>query len=388
MQALVTRTDLLDAFAMVSGVVPMRSPKPILRDLLLEVREGAGATLMATDLEVGIRFEVTGVTAERPGRAVLPTRRFEQILRTSTDDQLYLELEEDLLKVRGSTERSRFELATEDPEHFPEVPAFGAESYCQVVAADLKRLIRRTSFATDPDNARYAMAGVLFEVDLEANRLNLVSTDGRRLARASMDLENHGLDPLKGQPVVPVKALRLLERNLSDQSDEPPVHLAFANDGSALSVRTDRAEIYSRLVEGRFPNYRNVLPTEHRSKVSLEAGRLRNRIEQAAVVTGREEDQLTRGVAFHFEPGTLRLTSETPDVGQSQVEMAIDYEGPELTISFEPKFLLEALRVLSDETALEVELTDPTKPAVLRTEDDYLYLVMSLMPRGDVDPTT
>src|SRR5690606_17684190 len=143
---------------------------------------------------------------------------------------------------------SEFELPSEDPDLFPEVPDFDTTNYHVVSAADLKRLIRRTIFATDVQSVRYALGGVLFEFSDDS--LACVGTDGRRLAKATCPLEPEGTPKVVGSPVIPVKALKLIERNLND--DDPPVHLAFtgttdANNGFML--RTDRAVIYTRLVE-------------------------------------------------------------------------------------------------------------------------------------------
>ncbi len=239
MKALCNREELLTAFGMVGGVVPARSPKPILQNVKLVVEAPHEATLMATDLEVGIRYRVLGVRAEESGAVILPTTRMGQILRTSDDEDLYLELEEDQLKVRGR--RAQFELPGEDPNLFPEVPDFAATAYHVIAAADLKRLIRRTIFATDVESTRYALGGVLVELTPES--ITMVGTDGRRLAKASAAAETEGdATSPGGSPVIPVKALKLIERNLDDE--DPPVHLAI-QAGTAALIRTGtRGHLY------------------------------------------------------------------------------------------------------------------------------------------------
>ena len=152
MKALCNRDGLLAALGMVSGVVPARSPKPILQNVKLVVDAEDGSTLMATDLEVGIRYRVLGIKVDQPGAVILPTARIGQILRTSNDDELAIETEGDHLIVRGL--RSEFSLNLEDPDLFPEVPDFGAQTYHSVAASDLRKLIRRTIFATDVESTR------------------------------------------------------------------------------------------------------------------------------------------------------------------------------------------------------------------------------------------
>lgn len=368
MKALCNREHLLEAFGMVGGVVPARSPKPILQNVKLVADPEEGSTLLATDLEVGIRYRVLGVKVDQPGSVILPTQRFGQILRTSGDEELAIETDGETLLVRGL--HAQFKLPSEDPDLFPEVPDFAAPSYHEVTAAELRRAIRRTAFATDIESTRYALGGVLFE--LADGTLTLVGTDGRRLARQIISVESEGeaIAPV-GQPVVPVKALKLLERNLDDT--DPPVHLSFQG-GTAVLIRTDRAVLYSRLVEGRFPRYQDVFPASVEVKIPLESGPLQRAVEQASIVTSEE----SRGVDFTFGDNQLRLTSQAPDHGSSDVDLPIQYEGKPVEITFDPRYLTDALRNLDENAAINAELIDHKSAAVFKTEDQYTYVVMPL----------
>jgi DNA polymerase-3 subunit beta len=368
MKALCNREGLLAAFGMVSGVVPARSPKPILQNLKLVADPDEGSILMATDLEVGIRHRVTGMKVDQPGAVILPTARVGSILRTSNDEELALEADGDHLIIRGL--HSEFRLPGEDPSLFPEVPDFAAASYHTVKAADLRKLIRRTMFATDVESTRYALGGVL--VELNDSTITMVGTDGRRLAKMSAPAaaENDAVSPA-GSPVIPVKALKLIERNLAD--DDIDVHLAIQS-GAAVLVRTERAVIYSRLVEGRFPRYQDVFPANVEVKIPLEAGPLRLAVEQASIVTSEE----SRGVDFQFTQGALKLASQAADVGSSHVELPIAYEGKTLTITFDPRYLADALKTLDDTAAVTAELIDSKNAAVFKTDDHYTYVVMPL----------
>jgi DNA polymerase-3 subunit beta len=368
MKALCDREGLLAAFGMVSGVVPARSPKPILQNVKLVADPDEGSVLMATDLEVGIRHRVIGMKVDEPGAVILPTNRVGSILRTSTDQELALEADGDQLVVRGL--HSEFKLPAEDPGLYPEVPDFAATSFHVVAAADLRKLIRRTMFATDVESTRYALGGVL--VELTAESITMVGTDGRRLARMSAPAEaENGATTPSGSPVIPVKALKLIERNLSD--DDPPVHLAVQS-GTAVLVRTDRAVIYSRLVEGRFPRYQDVFPSNVEVKIPLESGLLRLAVEQASIVTSEE----SRGVDFQFGTGVLKLASQAADVGSSHIELPINYEGKPVEITFDPRYLTDALKTLDDASLITAELIDAKNAAVFKTDDRYTYVVMPL----------
>jgi DNA polymerase III subunit beta len=368
MKALCNRKGLLAAFGAVSGVAPARSPKPILQNLKLVADPDDGSTLMATDLEVGIRYRVLGVKVDQAGPVILPTAKMQQILATSSDEELSLEADADGLTVRGL--RSQFRLPAEDPDLFPEVPDFAATSYHVVGAADLRRLIRRTMFATDVESTRYALGGVL--VELSGDSIAMVGTDGRRLAKMSAQAEaENDAPPPTGMPVIPVKALKLIERNLDD--DDPPVHLTIQS-GTSVLVRTHNAVIYSRLVEGRFPRYQDVFPAKSEVKIPIEVGPLRLAVEQASIVTNEE----SRGVDFNFTPETLTLASQAADVGSSTVELPLNYEGKSVEITFDPRYLTDALKTLDDSSFLTAELIDHKNAAVFRTEDGYAYVVMPL----------
>jgi DNA polymerase III subunit beta len=368
MKALCDREQMLAAFGMVGGVVAARSPKPILQNVKLVADGDGGSTLLATDLEVGIRYRVLGVKVDQPGAVILPTQAISSILRTSTDQELVIESDTDQLVVR--TLHAEFKLASEDPDLFPEVPDFGAAAYHVVAAADLRRLIRRTVFATDVESTRYALGGVLFELTPES--ITLVGTDGRRLARAVAGAEAEGgAATPTGQPVVPVKALKLIERNLSDE--DPPVHIAFQG-GTAVLIRTDRAVIYSRLVEGRFPRYQDVFPANVEVKIALEVGPLLSVVEQASIVTSEE----SRGVDFSFGHGLLKLASAAADKGSSHIELPIGYDGKPVEITFDARYLIDALKTLEPAAPVTAELVDHRNAAVFKTEDQYTYVVMPL----------
>ena len=367
MKILCNRIGLLDAFSKVSGVIPAKSPKPIIQCAKLTVTED-GSTLMGTDLEVGIRHTVPGVKIDRPGSVILPTAQIGQILRTSTDEELSIEADGERLVVRGLN--SEFKLSTEDPDLFPEVPDFTADAYHVITPGNLRTLIRRTAFATDVESTRYALGGVLVEVD--GSTLSMVGTDGRRLAKQSTDVEAEGKPGWPSHPpVIPLKALKLIDRNIDD--DDPPVHLAFPGS-SAVLIRTAEAVIYSRLVEGRFPRYQDVFPAAAAVKVTIEAGPFLGAIAQAQIATSNE----SRGIDFEFSNGTLRLTANAADIGASRVELPIDYDGQTIAITFDPRYLVDALKTIEADESVTIDLIDGKSAAVLRTEDNFTYIAMPL----------
>jgi DNA polymerase-3 subunit beta len=367
MKAIYDREGLLNAFQLVSSVVPARSPKPILTNVKL-VASKEHSILMATDLEVvGIRLEVRGVKLEEPGEALLPVAHLTSILRECTDQELRLEADPNGCVIRGQS--SEFELPGEDPGQYPDVPTFDGDNYHQVAAGALREMITRTIFSAAQESARYALTGVMWE--LSAEKARLVATDGRRLAVADGVGIMHGKHSTEGQtPVVPTKAMTLLERNLIDPEEQVFVSI---KPNEAL-FKTGRAVVYGRLVEGRYPPYKEVFPKKHQAKVKLAVPAFLSAVKQAAILT----DQDSRGVDFSFGKGKLTLKAKVADKGRAKVEMPIDYEGKGVDITFDPRFVIDMLRVLDPETELTLDLVDGNSAALFKAGEGYSYIVMPL----------
>lgn len=361
------REKLLSAFQTAASVAPARSPKPILQNVKLEVT-AEDAVLLATDLEVGIRIHVSGFEVSAPGSVILPLSRFGPILRESSDETLRIETDGKSTVVRG--ERSEFKLPAENPAEFPSVADFGEQKFHELPSRLLKELIRRTIFATDNESSRYALGGVLLE--FSADKIIGVGTDGRRLAKMEVPARSVGDHQSDGSmTIVPAKAMQLIERALTDHDAEIQV-AARANE---VLVKGQRLTIYSRLVEGRFPKWRDVFP--HRtgsSKIELSVGPLYSAVRQAAIVTSEE----SKGVDFNFETGTLTLSGRAADVGQSHIELPIAYDGPAVGITLDPKFVSDFLRVLDPDKTFTLEIKDAESAAVCSTDDGYGYVIMPL----------
>jgi DNA polymerase-3 subunit beta len=366
MRAECHREGLLSACQLVSAALSSKDVKPILTNVKAVADEGR-CTLMATDLEVGIRLDVQGLEISEPGEAILPAKKLVDILREARDDTLTIEADPGGCVVRGRT--LEFEMPGEDPAQFPDLPTLSEETYHEISAGSLREMVRRTMFAAADSEGRYTMSGVLWE--LESETIRLVATDGRRLALAEGVGTPQGGHTTQGQtPVVPKKAMGLLERNLQDDEEEPVKVCVTPNE---ILFRTGRAIIYSRLVEGRFPDYRPVIPEKHTVRVELNAGAFHSAVRQAAIMTDKESNK----VAFGFSKGKLTLQSGARS-GRSKVELALEYDANPLEINFNPAFLMDMLRVLPPDEILTLDLIDGGKPAVFRCGTDYLYLVMPL----------
>src|SRR4029079_6052531 len=232
----------------------------ILKNVKLTVARGK-ATLIGTDSEVGIRHEIPGIEIEKEGETLLPTSRVISVLRELSDEHVDLEVTDEAVWIRGA--HSEFRLSAESAAEFPSVAGFNEDKYYAVVGKDFREAIRRTIFATDVESTRYALGGV--ELEPEAERISLAATDSRRLSVVELGCRSQGIAASDvPKPVIPSKAMSLIERSiLSDEED-----VLIAVHANEAIVKCGGSTISSRLVEGRFPKYRDVIPAE--SKVSVE----------------------------------------------------------------------------------------------------------------------
>lgn len=361
------REKLAGAFQLAASIAQTRSPKEILHHVKLDV-SSEQSLLMATDMETGIRIVVEGIEIAAAGKALLNVGRVGQILKESGDERLTVESDDSRLRIKG--EHSEFNLPSANPDEYPTVVGFDEERYHEIPARLFREMVRRTVFATDPDSTRFALGGVLLE--LTGEEIIAVGTDGRRLARMiGKGKAAGGHETVGSTTIVPVKSLSLMERSIGD-SDEV-VHVATR--GNDILLRSNRCTMFSRLVEGRYPNWRQVIPTRQDAvQIRMTAGPFHNVIRQAAIVA----DQESRGLDFNFADGLLMLSAQTADLGQSRVEMPIDYNGEPIRLKLDYRFLSDFLRVLDLDTQFTMEIVNSTSAALLTTDDGYAYVVMPM----------
>lgn len=368
MKIVCDREKLLNAFQTAALFAPSRSPKEILTNVKLDV-DKSGATLSATDMEVGVRVAIEGLDVDAPGSTILPVVHFGAILRENSDEKLRIDATNKGTIVRG--ERSEFKLPAGDPDEFPSVAKFEEAKYHTISARLFREIIVRTEFATDMESSRYALGGVLFE--LEPNKITAVGTDGRRLAKMEGPAEAvAGHKTGDTMTIVRTPSLRSIGRAISDADTE----VKLAARGSDVLLQTPRCTFYSRLVEGRFPRWRDVFPQRRDApRIDITVGPLLSALRQAAVVLSAE----SRGLDFTFHEGTLTLAAATAEAGQSHVEMPIAYDGPQIIVSLDHRFVLDFLKVLSPEASIALEIENGETAVVFHADDGaYGYVVMPL----------
>jgi DNA polymerase-3 subunit beta len=371
------KEPLLAALQSAAAVVPSRSPKPVLTNVKLEATRES-IVMSATDLEIGIRVEVDGgAEVLAPGAVLLPSGRLMAIVRESAAGTVF-EIHSDGTAAVIKAPRSEFRLPAEDSLEFPSVATFPSGGFFEISTPLARELVKRTVFATDNESSRYALGGVLVEFAAALQTggstncgVIAVGTDGRRLAKMQGPAESKEGGQADAQPIVPARAMQLVERCLGNA--EQPVQIAIRP--SEILVKTGGTTISARLVEGRFPRWRDVFPERPEAvRVQCVVGPLLAAVRQAAIVTSEQ----SKGVDFSFEPGQLVLAGRSAESGESRVELPIDYGGGAVRIKLDPRFMADFLRVLDPAASVTIEITDAQSACVCGTDDGYGYVIMPL----------
>jgi len=368
MQFSVSKNALLKELNLLQGIVEKKSTIPILSNVLIETVNDSTISLVATDLDVSLQTECAAESG-RPGSIVLQARKLFEIVRNLPDAEINFAKEEnDWVKIVCAS--SEFRIVGQSKEHFPSTPK-AEKAGVTIPAGVLHGLINRTVFAITQEESRYALNGAL--LSFGEGRLQMVATDGHRLAlaAASLDQAVDGTDPLK--VIIPKKALIELARLTAGAEED----LELSRDENHLYFEIQNRHLTSRMLAGQFPNYDLVLPKNNDKSISLNVDRITQAIKRAALMA----DERSHGVKVDLATGKLSITSQSADVGEAKEVIPLDYTGDNLSIGFNAQYVLDFLGVVGTDEVL-FEFKDEQSPALLRPsgdgQSDYKYVVMPM----------
>jgi DNA polymerase-3 subunit beta len=355
------RAEMAEALSAISTIAAVRTPKEILKCVRVDAHSDV-VLLSATDLEVCLRCSITQVEVDETGETLVVAETFSRIVRECTDEILSVETTENLLHVRGAG--SHFQIVTQDVGEFPAIPSMEGQPDITIDQRNLARLVELTVFAAARESTRYAINGVMWEVDGE--RLTLAATDGRRLAVAHGKLAGGATKSIP-QAIVPAKAMTLFGRLPIDGDAQVGIKLM----SNQLLLNMGRSMVSTSLVEGKFPQYQDVIPTDCDREAKLDTAEFLGAVRRAALLTNEE----SKGVRFTFSDGNLTLSSRAPEQGEAEVVLPIEYNSEQVEIGFNPVFLLEVLRVVHSDGII-FAVKEANRPGVIRLGDDYVYVIM------------
>lgn len=356
----VSKDVLLGGIQTVQNVIIAKSALPILSNILIETQQG-NLRLTATDLDVGISC-VIPVDTQEQGAITLPAKRFSDIIKELPLDTVSITSKKNN-QVNIETDLCQFKIMGLAKEEFPRLPEFKDKEVIKLDQALLKQMLSLTSFAVSADEGRYVLNGILFKIS--KNNLILVATDGKRLAITEKKL-NYTADK-EINIIVPIKTIHELNRNLKDDGE---LSLVLGSNQALFDM--GNIIIISRLIEGEFPDYKQVIPASSENKMRVNREQFLLSVKRAALLSTPDY----QAIKLEFFKNKLVVSKSTPDIGESREEVQVSYQGKELAIGFNPGYLVDVLKNLSDET-VDLELSDSEKPGVIRT-NGYVYIVLPM----------
>ena len=352
---------LREGLAIANTVIPAKSARPVLENVCLVATDQA-LELVGMDTEVSVRYRIDDVDVTEPGPVLIPARVASDFVRDLTGDKVELSTEEGVCTIRCGEDAC--ELVTVDPDEFPVVPRFQGKGTLSMQGGTFTKMVGQTSFATARDPGRYAMHGVLTEV--EGELLRMVATDGRRLALVTTPTECAEAPP---PAIVPTKGMQLFCRVIEDPLDQ--ISLAF--EENQVGLKTRNAEIFARLIDGEFPRYAAVIPGESSNAVEADKDLLAKKLRLVSNVAGDE----SRAVQFKLRPDALELFGHSAGRGEATAHMPVDFKNSEAEITFNPDYVLDGLKNCEVDN-VRLEFNEMTSPGLFRLGENYVYVVMPI----------
>ena len=365
MKLTIGQEEFIKGLQAVQNVVSTRTTLPILSNVLLNA-VGDRLTLTATDLDVTISKTVEA-KVEIDGSFTMPVKKLLSIAREVGGSQIEMDVSKNQCSIKSGT--SAYRVNGLPAEEFPPIPNFSGQTTIQMPQDTVKTMLRRTSFAVSTDENRYVLNGLY--LSFKENKLTMVATDGRRLALAEEDVELQDDNPL--EVIVPTKAIQELSRLLGDKGD---VEIQITENQVSFGLKENDGTgslIVSKLVEGAYPNYKQVIPAESKHRVTLDKEELFHALRRAEIMTSEKANS----VKLTFSENNLTFTANSPEVGESRETMAIKYDGEETSIAFNPQFFIDPLKAL-DEDEVYFEFTDQLSPGVVKVNHPFLYVIMPM----------
>jgi DNA polymerase-3 subunit beta len=365
----INRDHFSNGLQQVLNVVGSRATMPILSNVLIEA-EKENISLTTTNLDLGIRCKIKAEVKET-GSVTLPVKRLATIIRELPNVDVSLDSSPNH-QVKLTSGGSQFRIMGIGKDEFPPLPDFGEDKSFSLEQTELVNMLKSVAYAQSADETRYILNGVY--LNFHDGKLSLVATDGRRLALISKELEFPAAN--SGSIILPAKTvtelLRLLDKGarmkISFNERRAAFQIATEKDTSGL---IENIYLFSKVVEGNYPNYQQVIPKETHQRIKLERELFLQCVHRAALVCSEKSNS----VKIKLSSNLLEITAASPDFGESHEAMAISYSGPDLQVAFNPQFILDPLRALTKDEVF-FELKDEVSPGVFKTLESFICVIM------------
>ncbi|HEY4952985.1 MAG TPA: DNA polymerase III subunit beta [Verrucomicrobiae bacterium] len=366
MNLTISKEQILAGLQAVQNVVSTRTTLPILSNVLLRAEKDR-VEFTATDLDVTVACSVEA-KVKKPGAATVPVKKLFGIVRELNGSEIDIEVDEkNICSVRCGS--SFYKIHGLNADEFPPMPKFKDDKKVTLSQETVKAMMRKTSFAVSTDESRYVLNGIF--ISLKDHKMTMVATDGRRLAL--VDEEVDIAEKSSGEFIVPAKAVNELNRLLQEKGE---VEIKFGENQASFSLKDDKGFsvlVITKLIEGNYPNYRQVIPGEAKERIALVREEFVQALRRAEIMTSEKANS----VKLAFGKNNLAITANSPEVGEARESLAVNYKGKEMAIAFNPRYLIDALNALSEDEVF-FELIDELSPGVLKINGPFLYVVMPM----------
>jgi len=367
MKFTITRDNLSNGLSALQGVVGHRTTLPILSNVLVRA-DDEGLELTATDLDVTITRRVPAAVSKK-GSVTLPARKLYSLVRELDPSDIVFDVDEQC-RCNLRVGPSYYKIHGLSHEEFPPLPKFKEERKVIVDQGKVLGMLKRTSYAASTDEARYVLNGINFS--LRDHKLTFVATDGRRLALAEEEVDLP--DGVQAEFTVPTKAVNELGHILAPVGQ---VEILSSENYAGFVLHGEGqppTSLFTKLVDGNYPNYRQVIPSETKIRVQLPREEFLHALRRSEIMTSDKQNS----VRLTFSKNTLVISANSAEVGEGEERMGINYDGQELSIAFNPRFLIHPLEALEGEDEIFFDLVDELAPGVIRIKGPFLYVVMPM----------
>ncbi len=365
MKITITKDQIITGLQSVQNVVSTRTTLPILSNVLIHADKGR-VEFTATDLDVTVACSVEA-KVEKSGSTTVPVKKLFGIVR-ELNGEIEIETDEkNVTSIRSGG--SFFKIHGLAADEFPPLPKFKDDKKVSLTQETIRAMLKKTSFAVSTDESRYVLNGIF--ISLKDGKMTFVATDGRRLALVDEEVELS--ENSTGEFIVPAKAVNELSRLLQPTGN---VEIKFGENQASFSLKDDKGFsvlLITKLIEGNYPNYKQVIPGEAKERIPISREELLSALRRAEIMTSEKANS----VKMSFGKNTLAITANSPEVGEARETMAVNYKGKEMAIAFNPRYLIDPLAALAEDEVF-IELIDELSPGVLKINGPFLYVVMPM----------
>ena len=366
MNLTITKEQILSGLQAVQNVVSSRTTLPILSNVLVRAEKDR-VEFTATDLDVTVACSVEA-KVKKPGATTVPVKKLFGIVRELNGNEIDIETDDkNITSIRSGS--SFYKIHGLSADEFPPMPKFKDDKKVSLQQENVKAMMKKTSFAVSTDESRYVLNGIFFS--LKDNKMTLVATDGRRLALVDEEVDIS--EKSAGEFIVPAKAVNELNRLLQEKGD---IEIKYGENQASFALKDDKGFsvlVISKLIEGNYPNYKQVIPAEAKERIALVREEFLQALRRAEIMTSDKANS----VKMTFGKNQLAITANSPEVGEARETLAVNYKGKEIAIAFNPRYLIEALTALAEDEVF-FELIDELSPGVVKINGPFLYVVMPM----------